>query len=132
MSDRRREVEEIKQGLKDRIEDLCRKLLPDGRRQGRLWVSNNPVTGDHKKTPELKVAVTGDKGAWKDWRSGDKGDVLGLVEYLLQTDFKGALQWARDFLGLQRMSIEDRRRYSFEQLLQQWICGVTMSAPACE
>ncbi len=112
MSDRRREVEEIKQGLKDRIEDLCRKLLPDGRRQGRLWVSNNPVTGDHKKTPELKVAVTGDKGAWKDWRSGDKGDVLGLVEYLLQTDFKGALQWARDFLGLQRMSIEDRRRYS--------------------
>ena len=62
MSDRRREVEEIKQGLKDRIEDLCRKLLPDGRRQGRLWVSNNPVTGDHKKTPELKVAVTGDKG----------------------------------------------------------------------
>ena len=108
----RRELEEIKQGLKDKIEDLCRRLLPDGRRMGRLWVSNNPVTGDHRKTPELKVGLDRDKGAWKDWRTGDKGDVLGLIEYLHQTDFKGALQWARDFLGLEKMTATERRSFA--------------------
>ena len=112
MSDRRREVEDVKQGLKDKIEDLCRRLLPEGRRQGRLWVSNNPVTQDYKKTPELKVAVTGDKGAWKDWRTGAKGDVLRLVEYVLQQDFRGAMQWSRDFLGLERMTVEERRKFA--------------------
>ncbi|GGE79230.1 toprim domain-containing protein [Stappia taiwanensis] len=112
MSDRRREVEAVKQGLKDRIEDLCRRLLPHGRRIGRLWVSNNPITADHRKTPELKVALTGDKGAWKDWRSGDKGDVVGLVQYLHQTDFRGALQWSRDFLGFAQMTADQRRSFA--------------------
>lgn len=108
----RAEVAEVKTGLKDRIEDWCRMLLPDGRRQGRLFVANNPVTGDAPKTPELKVALTGDVGAWKCWRSGDKGDVLRLAEYVKGCTFVEALDLAKDFLGLKRMSAEERRGFA--------------------
>ncbi|MCJ9696914.1 toprim domain-containing protein [Rhizobium sp. PRIMUS64] len=94
----------IKQGLKDKIEDLCRRLLPDGRRNGRFWVANNPVTMDAPKSPEFKVALDRDHGAWIDWRTGDKGDVIGLVEYCLKSDFREALAWSRDFLGMREMS----------------------------
>lgn len=106
------DLDTIKQGLKERIEDVCARLLPHGRRIGRLWVSHNPVTGDWKKTPELKVALNRDAGAWKDWRSGDKGDVLKLVQYVLGTDVKGALAFGRDFLGLRAMSADERRDWN--------------------
>lgn len=101
----------IKSQLQERIGDVCRKLLPHGRDEGGQWVSFNPVTGDKAKhhNPALKVRLRGGvAGAWKDWRSGDKGDVLGLVAYLLATDAKGALVWARDFLGLRDMTRADR------------------------
>ena len=109
----RSDVQGVKEGLKLRIEDWCRMLLPDGLRQGRLWVSYNPVTGDYdRSSPELKVALTGDTGAWKCWRSGDKGDVIGLAEYVKGCDFRAAMDLARDFLGLKRMSGEERERFA--------------------
>jgi hypothetical protein len=94
----------IKQGLKDNIERLCRELLPDGRRQGRLWVAHNPVTGDHKQSPEFKVAMDRDHGAWKDWRTGETGDVIKLISYIKGTDFRETMVFARDFLGLRSMT----------------------------
>ncbi|MBO6893410.1 MAG: toprim domain-containing protein [Roseibium sp.] len=106
----RAEIQEIKQLLCDRLEDVCRWLLPDGRRTGRTWNSINPKLDGPNKTPELHVYFTGAVGSWKDFRSGDKSDILGLIEYLHDTDFKGALALAKDFLGLQRMSADDRRR----------------------
>jgi hypothetical protein len=106
----RSDLPDIKQGLKDRILDLCRQLLPDGRPMGRLFVAHNPVTRDDAQSPEFKVALDRDTGAWKDWRTGEKGDVLGLVAYVMQTDVRGALAWSRDWLGISRMSGEDRRR----------------------
>ncbi len=112
MISRENDTAQIKEGLKARIEALCVKLLPDGRRDGRLWVAHNPVTCDHHKSPEFKVALTRDVGAWKDWRSGDKGDVIGLIEYCQATDFKGALDWARDFLGFRHMPHAERKRFA--------------------
>ncbi|CDZ67652.1 Hypothetical protein NGAL_HAMBI2605_59330 [Neorhizobium galegae bv. orientalis] len=99
----------IKEELKNRIESLCRQLLPDGRRQGRLWVAHNPVTGDFKQSAEFKVALDRDIGAWKDWRTGEKGDVIRLVEYLHGCDFRTAVDWARDFVGIRHMPAEQRR-----------------------
>lgn len=100
---------EIKQALKDRIEDVCRKLLPDGGRKGRLWVAHNPITNDHDQSPEFKVALDRDVGAWKDYRTGEKGDVIGMVQYLTASDFKAAMDWARDYLGLRAMSPAERQ-----------------------
>lgn len=106
----RNDRDEVKELLRTRIEDLCLKLLPDGKREGRLWVSYNPVTGDYERSsPELKVALTGDRGAWKDWRSGDKGDVLGLITYVYgHTSFTETMRWARDWLGLNALTREAR------------------------
>lgn len=108
---RQNDTPEIKQLLKDRIVDVCVRLLPDGRVQGRLWVAHNPITQDYRQSPEFKVALRGDIGAWKDWRTGEKGDVFGLVEYCAGcSDFKDVIRWARDFLGLGNLSREDRER----------------------
>lgn len=112
------DLQEIRAGLQDRVGDLCRQLLPRGRMEGGLWVSVNPtVAGDERKVPALKVRVSGgDLGAWTDHRNGrdgHKGDVIGLVAYLNGTDTKGALKWARDFLGLQRMTRQERDAMRF-------------------
>lgn len=112
----RNDRDEVKELLKTRIEDLCLKLLPDGRRENRLWVSYNPVTQDYdRSSPELKVALTGDRGAWKDWRSGDKGDVLKLISYVYgHTTFTETMRWARDWLGLNALTREERARLERE------------------
>lgn len=103
------DLQDVKQALKDRIEDVCQKLLPDGRRDGGVWLSHNPmVSDDARHLPALKVGLVREKGAWRCWRHGDKGDVIKLIEFTQNTDIKGALQWARDFLGLRSMSLAER------------------------
>lgn len=105
----RNDRDEVKELLKSRIEDLCVQLLPDGRRQGRLWVAHNPVTSDYSQSPEFKVALNQDVGAWKDWRSGDKGDVLRLISYVCgYENFADTMTWARQFLGLSTMRPAER------------------------
>lgn len=103
------DLPEVKEALKGRVEDLCRKLLPDGKRNGRLWVAHNPVTGDFQQSPEFKVALDRDRGAWKDWRSGETGDVLKLISYIKGLDFKETMDFARDFCGIRTMTAEQRR-----------------------
>jgi hypothetical protein len=101
----------VKAGLIERMEEVCAKLLPDGKVEAGQWVSFNPVTGDFRagRLPSLKIRLRGGVvGAWKDWRSGDAGDALKLVAYILRTDTKGALVWGRDFLGLRSMTRADR------------------------
>lgn len=104
----RNDADEIKELLKSRILDLCAKCLPRGRREGNEWVAHNPFADEARKTPALKVALTGNKGAWRDWRNGDKGDVIKLIEFSQSCDFKTALAFARDFLGLQEMTNAQR------------------------
>ena len=114
----RSDIPEIRTGLQDRVGELCRELLPHGRMESGQWVSFNPrVSGDERKVPALKVRVHGgDTGAWTDHRNGrdgHKGDVIGLVAYLTGQDTKGALAWARDFLGLKRLSTAEREAMRF-------------------
>jgi Toprim domain len=108
------DLDEIKEGLKARIVEVAQRCLPRGRREGNEWVAHNPHYDEARKSPALKVALTGNKGAWKDWRSGDKGDVLKLIEFTQGCDFKGALTWARDFLGLEEMSYQQRLDFKKE------------------
>jgi hypothetical protein len=108
----RNDADEIKELLKSRILDLCIKLefcrCKMCGRQGNEFVVHNPFQSEAQKTPALKIALTGNKGAWRDWRNGDKGDILKLIEFRNSYTFKEALIWARDFLGLQEMSSQQR------------------------
>lgn len=107
----RAEILEVKQLLAARVEDVCRWLLPDGRRVGRTWKANNPRLDKPGQTPELNVYLSGIIGSWKDYRSGDKGDLLSLIQYVHGADFAGAMRLAKDYLGLSTMSAEDRRSF---------------------
>ncbi|WP_336071638.1 DUF7146 domain-containing protein [Nitratireductor rhodophyticola] len=112
------DLKEIRAALNLRVLDVCERLLPHGRLIAGQWESCNPrVAGDDRKLPALKVRVHGgEPGAWQDWRNGRDGyagDIIGLVGYLNGTDTKGALAWARDFLGLRSMSREERQAMRF-------------------
>jgi len=101
----------VKQLLQDRIQGVCHWLLPDGRRVGSNWRCNNPKLDAPGQTPEMRVYFSGVVGSWKDFRSGDKGDVVRLIEYIHDTDFVGAMRLAKDFLGLGRLSADERRKF---------------------
>jgi hypothetical protein len=108
------DIKAVKVMLQDRVEDICREFLPRGRRMGRQWVSANPVTGDEKKDPAFKVYLAGaDAGGWKDWRSGDGGDIIGLMAYLHghgTRDHAAGYRIALDWLGYASMSDQDREK----------------------
>jgi hypothetical protein len=109
----RGDLDLIKAGLIERIGEVCRSLLPQGKDEGGLWVSFNPVENDFMpgRLPALKVRLRGGVvGAWKCWRCGEAGDVIKLVAYVMRTDTAGALVWGRDFLGLKAMSRADREK----------------------
>lgn len=58
------------------------------------------------------IRLTGPKaGRWNDYATGDHGDVLDLIRLSLGlTDMADAIREARNYLGLQSISPEDRRR----------------------
>lgn len=112
----------IRDQLNGRALELCRALLPAGRLESGQWVARNPhFAEDARKLPALKIRVAGggNVGAWTDYRNGrdgHKGDLIGLITYCNSygpTDTKAALAWARDFLGLKRMTRAEREAARF-------------------
>jgi twinkle protein len=71
------EINEIKRYLAGQAEDVCRKLLSNGKRHGKEW-----VVGSVKNEPgnSLKVCLVGSKaGTWTDFSTSDKGgDLIDL------------------------------------------------------
>lgn len=95
------EIRQIVDGLTDRIEALCRELLPGGRVQGREFVAGS-LAGEPGGS--LSVCIKGDRaGVWADF-AGDnrmRGDALDLVAQALYGGDKAeARKWAIRWLGL--------------------------------
>jgi hypothetical protein len=62
------------------LEAVCRRLLPNGRREGHEYVGLNPRRGD-RRLGSFKVNLN--TGVWADFASGDKGsDPVSLVAFL--------------------------------------------------
>jgi len=108
----RNDLPEIKLALQARIADLCRQLLPEGRMEGGQWVCHNPQYAVNARADRtFKVRISGGvAGAWIDWRSGDKGDVIGLIAFCNRSNMGDAMKWARDWLGISRMDAATRSR----------------------
>lgn len=103
MTDRARDLAELKAALAGRAEDLARALIPDGGRSGHYWMGprgNFWVNLDGARSP----------GTWKDPTSDESGGPLDLVMRETGCTFPEALRWARDFLGWEQVSPEERRR----------------------
>lgn len=100
---------DLKAMLGDRIEDLAAQLAPAGKRKGNVWVAFSPLRSDNTKTEAFNIWLDGGaRGAWKDYGSGEKGDVIDLIaacvcaaNFPFSREKRGeAMAWARDYLGL--------------------------------
>jgi twinkle protein len=73
-------------------------LLPGGKRDGREYVAGDTAGGDGKS---LKVTIAGDfAGQWKDWATGEGGDLVDLWAAARRVSIADALRQAREFLGI--------------------------------
>lgn len=111
MTNRRGDLAEIKLMLQAQIVALCKHLLPPpgGHRAGNYWMAKNPTRHD-KHAGSFWVSIAGGAaGAWRDEATGDKGDVIKLIQYIHGSDLKEALKWARGWLGLGDMPEPKRR-----------------------
>lgn len=111
--------EEIIQLLRERIEDLCRQLLPGGKRDGHRW-SCGSIQGEAGKS--MQVELRGPKtGMWNDFAADEGGDVLKLIQ-LTQSlpDYRAVMDWARSWLGLPAYTADPNAPKPFDPLSKTW------------
>ncbi len=59
----------------------------------------------HRTAHEYRIGTQGSisvriaDGSYFNHETGEGGDIFTLIQHVLRTDFKGALTWARDFVG---------------------------------
>ena len=89
---------EINRAALDRLPDLLRRWLPDGRVEGQEFVAKNPRRAD-KKPGSFKINMR--TGRWGDFATGDTGgDVVSLAAYLAGTKQIEAARNLADMLGV--------------------------------
>jgi DNA primase len=94
---RRFTPQEIKDRLQTwQLESICKDWLPDGKRQGLWWVTRCPWREDKK--PSLGVSLT--TGRWRDFASGERGDVFDLSMKLFGDSFSETIDAFADMLGM--------------------------------
>lgn len=95
-------VGEIKALLQGRCPGLLHSLVPGLRREGNVFSAPNPTRAE-KSRGSFKIWSN---GAWKEYDSGEAGDVLGLIAYVAGYEPKSregrryAIGRAKEILGL--------------------------------
>ena len=90
----------IAAALGARAEDVCRRYLPHGRRQGRYWVAGD-LDGARGRSLFVRLDGPGTPGKWTDAAVGSHGDLLDLIRYRIDAPtLRAALDEARAFLAL--------------------------------
>ena len=85
--------------LAQRTEAVCRKYLPDGRKQGRYWCAGD-ARGASGRSLFVRLAPPGTPGKWTDAATGEHGDLLDLIRLATGAHtLRDALAEARRFLG---------------------------------
>ena len=90
----------IAAALAARAEDVCRRYLPNGRRQGRYWVCGD-LGGARGRSLFVRLSGSGKPGGWTDAATGEHGDLLDLIRHRTNAPtLRAALDEARSFLAL--------------------------------
>ena len=90
----------IAAALAARAEDVCRRYLPNGRRQGRYWVCGD-LGGARGRSLFVRLSGSGKPGGWTDAATGEHGDLLDLIRHRINAPtLRAALAEARSFLAL--------------------------------
>lgn len=95
---------ELRAEAANRTEEICRELLPAGKRVRDEWQVGN-TQGDPGKS--MRIQLDGpEAGLWIDHASpDDKGDVLDLWMQVRNVDFPTAKRQISDFLEMTRVSV---------------------------
>jgi hypothetical protein len=94
-------IDAIVRGLTDRIEDLCRVLLPAGRRDQDEWREASTRVGGLGDSFSVNITRGSRRGVWSHYGAGRFGDALDLVAYVrFNDDKRAAIDWAKAWLGL--------------------------------
>lgn len=89
---------EIKRILNERVEDVARKFLPNGRRDGKAWVCGDADGGEGKS---LRLELTGPNvGMWIDFATGEGGDLITLFARKHGGSVAEALTEIKQYLGI--------------------------------
>jgi hypothetical protein len=93
------DVKTIVNMLTQRIEPLCRHILPAGQKEGQEWRVGSCLG---EKGKSMAVHLTGSRaGVWQDFAAGIGGDALDLVAAVKCNGQKAdAIKWCRGWLGL--------------------------------
>ena len=102
------DIAEIARQLGERAEEVCRRYLPAGRREGACW-----RVGDLHNTPGRSLFVRLDgpssgarsRGRWRDMATGEYGDLIDLIRAACgYSSLADALDEARAILRIPRAS----------------------------
>ena len=91
---------EISAALSARAEDVCRRYLPRGRKQGRYWTIGD-TSGAKGRSLFVRLAPPGIPGKWTDGATNQHGDLLDLIRlHTGGASLRHAMEEARAFLSL--------------------------------
>ncbi len=86
--------------LAARAEEVCRRYLPNGRRQGRYWIAGD-LDGARGRSLFVRLAPPGTPGKFTDAATGQHGDLLDLIRHRTNAPtLRAALDEAHTFLAL--------------------------------
>ena len=89
--------------LSARAEEVCRRYLPQGRKQGRYWTAGD-VYGARGRSLFVRLAPPGTPGKFLDAATGEHGDLLDLIRIASGAgSLRAALAEARAFLAMPPM-----------------------------
>ena len=89
----------IAAALGARAEEVCRRYLPHGRKQGRYWTAGD-IRGARGRSLFVRLAPPGVPGKWTDAADGTHGDLLDLIRIASGSgSLRVALAEARAFLA---------------------------------
>ena len=90
----------ISAALAAHAEAVCRHYLPQGRKQGRFWITGN-IDGNKGRSLFVRLSGPGTPGKWTDAAEGTHGDLLDIVRHRSRANsLPEALNEARAFLAL--------------------------------
>ena len=91
---------DIAAALARRAEQVCRRYLPNGRKQGRYWTCGD-ARGARGRSLFVRFAPPGAPGKWTDAATGEHGDLLDLIRLSIgAAALNPALEEARAFLAM--------------------------------
>ncbi len=101
--------------LAARAEAVCRRYLPQGRRQGRYWCAGD-VRGATGRSLFVRLSPPGTPGRWQDANTEEHGDLLDLIRIATGArSLREALAEARRFLA-QPLPTEQPRGEAYDRV----------------